>query len=67
MSEENIGDKLPPRVHCFSGPRVDLNDVCNKSNECSTTRCMWHKDSDNLQIRRGKDDNRTEAMTRTST
>jgi len=66
MNEEMKENKLPPRIHCFSGPRVDLNDVCSDFEKCQTIRCMWHKNRDKSQVRRGADDNKTEAMTRTS-
>lgn len=65
MSQETESDKLPPRVYCFGGSIVDLDDICNDF-DCQTTRCMWHRDRDNLPLRRGADDNRTEAMTRKS-
>lgn len=52
--------KLPPRIHCFDGPRVSLSDICGKL-ECTVIECLWHRDRGHIPSSLGAD-NRTDAL-----
>lgn len=53
-------NELPPRVHCFKGPRISLDDVCRKALSCKVIGCMWK--ARKVPTHLGKDNNHTEAM-----
>lgn len=55
-----------PRIHCFEGPRIDLNDICGTSEECGVTECLWHRKKEEISSLLGVDNNRTEAMPKIS-
>jgi len=64
MSEETGQNKLPPRIHCFVGPRVSLDDICGRSDECKEIDCLWHKKRGKISPMLGSDKNRTEAASK---
>lgn len=43
MIKHDFLNEVPPRIHCFVGPRVSLNDICGNP-ECEMTDCLWHRD-----------------------
>lgn len=52
-----------PRVHCFEGLRVSLDDICGNL-ECKQIDCLWHRKKGKTPPSLGADNNRTEAMTK---